>query len=272
MTFDLPLASGLAAVGLAALAVTSGLTRHGLGVIGFGVGAATVGVAVGASRRQSQLQSQEAALLRIEHERLRLEHDRAEVFAERNRVAREIHDVLAHSLGALSVQLEALDTQISNHDSEAAIQSAVQRTRGLVVAGLEEARRAIRALREEPPPLVTQLAELAAVDGAVLEVVGAPRSLAAEANVALFRAAQEACTNARKHAPGALISLQLDFRDGATVLTVSNRRTSAPPRPLATTGAGFGLTGMKERVELLGGRFSAAPTNTGWTVQVAVPN
>jgi len=97
--------------------------------------------------------------------------------------------------------------------------------------------------------------------------------LDADAQHALFRAAQEALSNARKHAPGAPVTVRLDFADAATVLTVTNgpRPDGTPTGPLSTTGGGFGLRGMRERIELVGGELSAAALDTGWTVRAAVP-
>ena len=88
----------------------------------------------------------------------------------------------------------------------------------------------------------------------------------------MYRAAQEALTNARKHAPGAGVSVRLDFTPEATVLVVDNGATrTVAANELAATGAGFGLRGMRERIELVGGRFRAEPTSSGWTVEIAVP-
>jgi signal transduction histidine kinase len=131
----------------------------------------------------------------------------------------------------------------------------------------------VHALRDEPVALATQLAALAEADGADLIVTGTARPIAADAGLALYRAAQEAVTNARKHAPGAPVSVRLSFNRPAIVLTVTNG-----PRPdgisttmLSGTGGGFGLRGMRERIELLGGQVLAEPCERGWTVQVAVP-
>ena len=120
--------------------------------------------------------------------------------------------------------------------------------------------------------LAEQLAALAGHEGAVLTVVGQPRALSTDAGLAVYRAAQEALTNARKHAPGAEVSVWLDFSPGATVLVVNNSATeTVAATELAATGGGFGLRGMRERVEVVGGRVHAEPTTSGWTVEIAVP-
>ena len=149
----------------------------------------------------------------------------------------------------------------------------VQQARRLAVQGLEETRQAVHALRDEPVALAEQLASLAARDGAELTVTGAPRPLAADAGLALYRAAQEAVTNARKHAPGAPVVDPSRLRPAVDdpqghQRSLSRRRHRSE---LKTTGGGFGLQGMRERIELLGGQVVAEPSALGWTVQVAVP-
>ena len=121
--------------------------------------------------------------------------------------------------------------------------------------------------------LAEQLDTLASRERAELVVEGRPRRLAPEAGVALYRAAQEALTNARKHAPGAPVTIKLDFEPGKTVLEVTNgsRPDGAATTELKGTGGGFGLQGMRERIELLGGEVQAKPSESGWTVHVAVP-
>jgi signal transduction histidine kinase len=172
----------------------------------------------------------------------------------------------------LSVQLDAADALLENGEETATARQLIQQSRRLAVAGLEETRHAVHALRDEPVALAEQLSSLAARDGAELTVTGAPRPLAPDAGLALYRAAQEAVTNARKHAPGAPVSIDLDFDRQTTTLTVTNGFCPTAARTeLSTSGGGFGLQGMRERIELLGGQVVAEPSAVGFTVQVAVP-
>jgi signal transduction histidine kinase len=182
----------------------------------------------GASRRQYQERATQAEQLLAERIRADAERDRATALAERNRVGREVHDVLAHSLGALSVQLEAADALLETGGDQATARELVQRGRRLAVDGLAETRKAVHALRDEPVALGEQLAALAATGGAQLTVVGAERRLTPDVELALYRAAQEALSNARKHAPGAPVTLQLDYGRIATVL--GRRKRSLPWR------------------------------------------
>jgi signal transduction histidine kinase len=245
-TFPLRRSVPLALGGPAALVVASAAAGWSGGLVIGGTAATLGGLVGGISRRQAQ-----------EH----AEHE------ARVRLARELHDVLAHTLGALAVQLEAADA-VNEDGDRAQLAELLRRSRSLVASGLEETAEAVRALRDEPVPVAERIAALVEGAGASLHVEGAPRPLPPEAGLALYRAAQEAITNARKHAPGEAADLRLSFRDGETVLTVTN---AAPADPVAAPGAGLGLQGMRERLELAGGHLAAGGTAEGFTVEAAVP-
>lgn len=74
-----------------------------------------------------------------------------------------------------------------------------------------------------------------------------------------------------KHAPGAKVEVEVTFSEAAISLSVQNATTCVEVRPLTTTGAGYGLQGIEERVLLLGGRVDAGPAAGGWRVQANVP-
>jgi signal transduction histidine kinase len=266
-------ASGVGAIGVGGLVVATAAVGAPAVLVAEGAVSVVIGLMVGASRRQYAERTFQAEELLAERVRADAERDRAAALAERNRIGREVHDVLAHSLGALSVQLDAADALLENGDDDAKARQLVQGARRLAVQGLEETRQAVHALRDEPVALAEQLSSLAARDGAELTVTGAPRPLTADAGLALYRAAQEAVTNARKHAPGSPLSILLDFDPNSTTLTVTNGLCpdADTASELETTGGGFGLQGMRERIELLGGQVVAEPSALGWTVQVAVP-
>jgi signal transduction histidine kinase len=265
----------LAVAALAAVSLTTTVlvadTPHAIITEGLlAIAAALLG---GASRRQYQDRAVQAEQLLAARRRADAEHARAAALAERNRIGREVHDVLAHSLGALSVQLDAADALLETHTDPEKAREYVRQARSLAVDGLTETRKAVHALRDEPVALSEQLTALAAALGATVAVTGTERRLDADAQHALFRAAQEALSNARKHAPGAPVAVRLDFADAATVLTVTNgpRPDGTPTGPLSTTGGGFGVRGMRERIELVGGELSATAVDAGWTVRAAVP-
>jgi signal transduction histidine kinase len=148
--------------------------------------------------------------------------------------------------------------------------------------GLAETRRAISALRNDAPPLPHLLRMLAdsytADTGApsTVEISGAERKIAAEAGLTLFRAAQEAVTNVRKHAPGATIAMCLRYGGDDVELAVTNTGGPAvPAEPARPAGydrvGGYGLAGLRERAELAGGTFTADPIEHGWRVDVMIP-
>jgi signal transduction histidine kinase len=220
-------------------------------------------------RRQSQQQVRKDVELRLAHQRTALAHERAEVLAERNRLAREVHDVLAHTLSALSVQMEALGSLVDDGANAADIRAVATQSRRLVSEGLLETRRAVRVLRDQPVDVLEQLARLTADDLVEVHVEGEPRPLTAAAGLALVRVAQEAVTNARKHAAGAPVRIALTFGEASTRLSIDNRQTGASA--LAATGAGYGLQGMRERLELVGGSLTAGPRGDSWCVRAEVP-
>ena len=237
------------------------------------------GLLAGLWRSQYRLRAEQAELTAIQTQRAEQEHVRAQVLDERARIAREIHDILAHTLGGLVVQLDAADALLSDGDDPAGGRRLVGGARRLAVQGLEETRQAIAALRTDPVDLPEALAALAVGDGRRGQVGyegrGAPRHLAPEASLAVYRTAQEALANARKHAPDAAVAVSLRFEEKATVLRVANSAPPGAPRgpggPLAGTGGGYGLAGLSERAELMGGTLHAGRDGDDWVVELTVP-
>jgi signal transduction histidine kinase len=254
---------------LSVLAADQSTSNISLGAV------AVVGFLAATGRKQYVLRAEEAELRLADAERAREEHARAAGLAERANAAREIHDILAHSLGALVLQLDALDAVLGSEtpDHGRAVE-VLARARSLAVEGLNEARQAVGSLRADPPPLLNALHHLIeATPGATLEITGAARPLPAEVSVALRRTAQEGLTNAVKHAPGSTTTVHLAFSPGAVVLTVTD--TGCPnghaPGPLAHTGGGYGIDGLRERAELIGASLTAGPRGPGWEVTLSVP-
>jgi signal transduction histidine kinase len=223
----------------------------------------------GVLRRQAKERAEQ-------HELLLIEQAHSAALAERSRIAREIHDVLAHTLTALSVQLETIDALL-DRDRTAQARETVARARTLMREGLAETRRAISALRDDTlplPELLRILADAYVADTAApstVEITGPQRSLGAEAGLTLYRTAQEAVTNARKHAPGATISMILAYEPSAVSLRVDSLGGGEPAPTSFDRVGGYGLTGLRERAELAGGRFSADPIDGGWRVNVMIP-
>lgn len=193
--------------------------------------------------------------------------------AERSRIAREIHDVLAHSLSAQLVHLEAARLLIEREPSAEFRDQVLERVvaaRSMAREGLAETRQALSALRGEMTPVEDFLRQLVADERAV-SVVGERRELTAEASQTVRRVAQEALTNTRKHAPGAAVSVRLEYRSDLVALQVRDSGGGRPVGELAVSGSGYGLVGMRERAELLGGTLEAGPDEEGFVVRLRVP-
>jgi signal transduction histidine kinase len=105
-----------------------------------------------------------------------------------------------------------------------------------------------------------------------LTVSGEPRELAPDMRLAIYRTAQEALTNVRRHATPTSVDVNLSYRGDETVLAVEDHGApNAPASPAQSNGGGYGLAGMRERAELLGGRLMAEPTASGFRVELSLP-
>jgi signal transduction histidine kinase len=192
---------------------------------------------------------------------------------ERNRLARDIHDSLGHHLTAIAVQLEKAEA-FRDHDPAVA-DRAVADARGSARRALEDVRASVAALRT-PVVLTTALAELVAGAGddlldVTLRVEGTERTLDQATGTALYRAAQEAVTNARRHGEAGHVSVTLAFDPAAVRLVVRDDGRGFRPADPAH-GSGFGLLGLRERAALVGGAVAvdSAP-GAGTTVVLTVP-
>jgi signal transduction histidine kinase len=202
----------------------------------------------------------------------RAAHAESAAAAERGRVARELHDVLAHSLSALALQLEGTRLLARDRGSDPEVVEAVERAHHLAAEGLAEARAAIGALRGEELPGPERLEQLADAfgDHCRLTVSGTPRELSSEARLAVYRTAQEALTNVLRHSAADRVEIALGYEHAVTRLVVEDHGPGAPV-VVGAPGAGYGLTGMRERAELLGGRLTAEPTADGFRVELWLP-
>ncbi|RII09432.1 Sensor histidine kinase DesK [Streptomyces sp. YIM 130001] len=244
------------------------VTRDGLGEVLLSAGAvALIGVTL---RVDEQARGAGYRLLAQERE-IRAAETMAAALGERARIAREIHDVLAHSLSAQTVHLEAARLLIERDAGREQILERVVAARVMAREGLAETRQALSALRGEMIPVDEYLREIAAMDGARVEVAGEPRSLEAEVSQALRRVAQEALTNARRHAPGARIEVRLGYEHSEVTLEVRDSGRTREAAPPGESGSGYGLLGMRERAELLGGALRAEPEGEGFVVRLRVP-
>jgi signal transduction histidine kinase len=199
---------------------------------------------------------------------------RTAVLTERGRIARDVHDVLAHSLAGINMHLELADALIDTGDLEK-VRAAHNKAQSLVKESLKQAQWTVHALREDSLPLLESLTAMIESSGhrEVLTVTGTVRELPAQVTQNVLRIAQEALTNAARHAPGAGIAVKLAFDAASTTLAVRNGPAAGAAPPGA--GSGMGLIGMRERVALLGGTLTAGPLTEGpdrggWQVEAVI--
>lgn len=186
---------------------------------------------------------------------------------ERNRLARDIHDSLGHHLTAISIQLEKV-AAFADRDPDVAGQALADARRS-VGRALEDVRASVGTLRSAPVRLVDALTELAGDTGATLRVDGEERDTDQPTVAALYRAAQEAITNARRHGRAGEVTVAVTFGAAETRLVVTDDGRGFDQQEPRT---GFGLLGLRERAALLGGTVTIdSSVGTGTQVAVTVP-
>lgn len=268
----------LSIVGITCLAAVAVAVSHGVPAAALLSAIAIVGFPgmTLLARRLGQANDQAERLL-IDLEGTRAAQARAAGLAERQRLAREMHDVLAHSLSGLILQLEGARMLVADNPSDPRLPGVIERAHHLGKSGLEEARRAIGMLRDDELPGPERLADLAAqfqeVSGVPCQftVSGQAYELPSEAGLAVYRVAQEALTNITKHACPERVEVHLGYGPCGTRLTVENFAVHWEAPGVASDGSGYGLTGMRERAELLGGELTTAMTRGGFRVELRVP-
>lgn len=196
---------------------------------------------------------------------------------ERIGLARELHDMVAHHVSAIAVQAQAGRT-VAGRRPDAALE-ALAVIEGEASRTLAEMRAMVRVLRDgapaeyTPQPGVADLVSLARRDAVPVVDVEVPRGLDGlppQVEAAVFRLAQEALTNALRHARNASrVEIRVAEGGGRLWLRVSDDGQIDPAR---SASHGFGLLGMTERVQLLGGTLRAGPApGGGWTVDAELP-
>lgn len=208
---------------------------------------------------------------------------------ERARIARELHDVVAHHVSLIALQADAARLTVAGMppDGERRLVGIGDTAR----TALTEMRRLLGVLREDadaddsltrrPQPGLAQLTSLldevrdATPAGARLIVRGTVAPLDTGTELTAYRIVQEALTNARRHAGGSAVDVELDYRPDRLVVQV--RDIGPGPRPVdfpeLTNGAiGHGLAGMKERVAMAGGTLWTGPgAVAGFVVHAELP-
>ncbi|MCO8273328.1 histidine kinase [Actinoplanes sp. TRM 88003] len=215
------------------------------------------------SHRQLVASWAERARQAEEGQRLRVEQAR---LAERERLAREMHDVLAHRLSLLAVHAGALEVRREASDDEQRAAGLIRETAHDALEDLRSVIHMLRAPAENQPqptlgdvPALVEQSRSAGVEvGLTLDGgEGVPATVGRHA----YRIVQEALTNARKHAPGAPVRVAISgcAEHGLDVAV----RNALAPGGAEMPGAGSGLAGLRERVQLVGGRLEHGPTAAG---------
>ena len=214
--------------------------------------------------------------LKDANERLRQYADQVAELAtlkERNRLAREIHDSLGHYQTVIIVQLEAAMAVIEN-DRERSLDS-LSKAQALAQKGLTEVRGSVGALRASPgvsQSLIDSLHNLfdecrASELAIEFRLHGPPRNLSPSAELALYRAAQEGLTNVRKHSHAQAATVILNYAADSVSLSIQDGGVGA-----TNPKQGYGLMGMKERLQTLGGELNiTSAANRGFTLEVVLP-
>ncbi len=224
----------------------------------------------------AQALAQQAALA-VQLSRLAAHRRQLAVLEERNRVARDIHDTLAQGLTGTVVQLEAAKAALANGRTDETadrLDQACELTRG----SLRAARRSVQALRDPaliggdlPTALENLFQQMTQGTGlrARLVCAGEPRELPPEWQSHLLHIGREALTNTIKHAHASRFDARLRFASGEIRFALKDNGHGFDPRRVHS---GFGLTGLRERVERMGGRLAVESVmGAGTGIRVAVP-
>jgi signal transduction histidine kinase len=194
---------------------------------------------------------------------------------ERLRIARELHDVVAHNVSVMAIQAGA--ARVSGAPSAEALQSIEVTARDT----LSELNHLLGVLRKDsdaprrPQPGLDHAEALLkpARDAgleASLKVTGEPRPLPAALDLSAYRIVQEGITNALKHSNATRLEVLIDHQPDAIVLTITDNGRGATEKLGDSTG--HGLIGMRERVELFGGRLGTGSSSLGgFTVRATLP-
>lgn len=243
------------------------------------LGAIVLGVWITAIIGQSTQRRQLIEQLEATRAELAEAERRAGILEERQRLARELHDTLAQGFTSIIMHLEAADEALP--DNLETLQRHLDRARGTARTSLEEARRAVHALRPQsldqrsfPDAIERTAARWQEATGIPLTatITGDPVPLHPDIEVTLLRAAQEALANVHKHARATAVQLTLSYIDNLVVLDVQDNGVAFAGAADSPLSGGFGLQAMRERAEQCGGTMTVeSEPGEGTTVVVSIP-
>jgi signal transduction histidine kinase len=209
------------------------------------------------AERTRELEAAEEAFVR-----LTVEHERA-------RIARDLHDIVSHHVALMVIQAGAGRLAEPWDDEIAANRFATIRDAG--TQALTEADRLVTVLRPEAEEAhLAALLDRARELGARVVVAPHDMSLPPDLELLAHHVTREALTNAMKHGAGAPLELDLELDAVALTITARNRRMGAAS-PIAETGSGLGLAGMRERVAAAGGSLAAGPEGVDFVLRATLP-
>ncbi len=217
--------------------------------------------------------------LAAQTQRTELERARRAVLEERARIARELHDVVAHHMSLIAVRAETAPYRLADLPEPA--QAEFSSLSEVAREALTEMRRLLGVLRDDQPADLAPQPELADLPSLVdtarqaglsveLSVPPALDHVPSGVGLCAYRIVQESLSNASQHASGAAVTVSIDQDFGAVALRVANGPGGLAGPSGNNHGPGHGLTGMRERVALLGGSLSAGPSPDGGFVVSAV--
>jgi signal transduction histidine kinase len=192
---------------------------------------------------------------------------------ERNRLARDIHDGLGHYLTALNMQIKAAQAVLKQDQPQ--VMDALVKAQNLAESALSDVRNSVAVLRGEPslsqplPDAIESLLLECRAEGLVAEIVtkGNYRLLTPQLDLTLYRVTQEALTNVRKHALASRVDVTLQYEADKVCLSVCDNGIGAD-----NPEGGYGLLGLRERVQLLHGRVTIrTELRHGFCVEVELP-
>lgn len=264
----------LAALSASALLLTASML-HRLDAVVLYLGFVASGWLIGyLMRTQRVLLAQQ-----IEAQKMLAEHAAAD---ERRRIAREVHDVIAHSLSITLLHVtgarRALQQDRDVDDAVEALQQAEQLGR----QAMADIRRTVglldsspsRSAQRTPEPGLSDIGTLVgdferAGLGVTLRVDGRTQDVSAAVGLALYRITQESLANIAKHAPESNSTVELKISPRSARLAIRNQLPATVG--VAASAEGRGLSGMRQRVELLGGAIEVGPVGDGWQVNADIP-
>jgi signal transduction histidine kinase len=250
---------------------------HGVGDLVFAGGLVAVawlfGIAVHGRYGQISALESEAARLQIERD----QQAREAVALERARLARELHDVVAHAVSVVVVQAQAGQRLVGRDDTGA--RESLEAIEELARTALVEMRRLLGMLREPEDAVLTPQPGLDRIDELIvqlrdaglpvsLQISGEPVALAPGLDLSAYRVVQEGLTNVLKHAGAAKADVRIHYGQGLLELEVADDGFGGN----GDRGAGHGLIGMRERVDLYGGALEIGPRpEGGWLLCARFP-